>query len=237
MIQVAKHCYQLRGRLVHHYALFPPSPQDGGIVLIDGGFLSSTPHRWLPEFEKMGFGPEKVEAILVTHGHIDHTLNLAKWKQLTGARIFAPERDQLHLEGNFPYRGLPRICGGLEQAARSLFRYEIPEVDEWINPGDKFPFWGGLEVIGLPGHTVGHVGLYSESRKLLFAGDLFSSFQKRVKLPPPWFNDDSDRIPDSVAKAAELDLSGGVLINHGHPGTPADYRCELEKLAERVTKR
>jgi glyoxylase-like metal-dependent hydrolase (beta-lactamase superfamily II) len=103
MIQVPENCYQLRGRLAHHYALFAPSPEKGGIVLLDGGFLSSTRKRWLPEFEKLGFAPEQVEAILVSHGHIDHTLNLAEWKRLTGARIYAPALDQAHLEGTFPY--------------------------------------------------------------------------------------------------------------------------------------
>ena len=235
MIQVAENCFQLRGRLVHHYALFPPSPQEGGIVLIDGGFLSSTPKRWLPEFESLGFKSDQVEAILVSHGHIDHTLNLAEWKRLTGARIFAPVLDQAHVEGRFPYAGVTRVCGILEAAARKFFRYEIPGVDEWIEPGAKLPFWGGLEVIGLPGHTLGHVGYYSASRQLLFANDLFSSFRGNVKMPPPWFNDHCDEIPQSVLKAAALDLTGGVLINHGHPATAEEYRSELLELAKRVT--
>jgi len=116
----------------------------GGIVLLDGGFLSSTPKRWLPEFEKLGFAPEQVEAILVSHGHIDHTLNLAEWKRFTGARIYAPAMDQTHLEGTFPYTGGAKACGILGAAARTLFRYEIPEVDVWIEPGETLPFSGGL---------------------------------------------------------------------------------------------
>jgi glyoxylase-like metal-dependent hydrolase (beta-lactamase superfamily II) len=140
MIQVPENCYQLRGRLAHHYALFAPSPEKGGIVLLDGGFLSSTRKRWLPEFEKLGFAPEQVEAILVSHGHIDHTLNLAEWKRLTGARIYAPAMDQTHLEGTFPYTGVAKACGILGAAARTLFRYEIPEVDVWTEPGETLPF-------------------------------------------------------------------------------------------------
>lgn len=207
----------------------------GGIVLLDGGFLSSTPKRWLPEFEKLGFAPEQVEAILVSHGHIDHTLNLAEWKRLTGARIYAPALDQAHLEGTFPYTGVAKVCGILEAAARTLFRYEIPEVDVWIESGETLPFWGGLEVVGLPGHTLGHVGYYSASRKLLFANDLFSSFRGKVKLPTPWFNDHGEEIPQSILKAAAFDLSRGVLINHGHPASTEDYRSELLDLADRVT--
>lgn len=234
MIQVFENCYQLRGRLVHHYALFPKSPDEGGIVLIDGGFLSSTPDRWLPEFAKLGYRPEQVEAILVTHGHIDHTLNLARWKDLTGARLFAPRADRSHIEGRYPYTGIKRICGCLEASARLLFSFEAPEIDEWFEPGQKLPFWDGLEVIGLPGHTHGHSGFYSPSRKLLLAGDLFSSFRGKAKLPPAFFNDNTEQIKQSIATAAALDLSGGVLHNHCHPGTREEYRCALETLATQL---
>jgi glyoxylase-like metal-dependent hydrolase (beta-lactamase superfamily II) len=92
MIQVPENCYQLRGRLVNHCALFALSPKEDGIILLDGGFLSPTTKRWLPEFENLGFKLEQGYAIPVSHGHIDHTLNLTKWKRLTGARFTRPPR-------------------------------------------------------------------------------------------------------------------------------------------------
>ena len=100
--------------------------------------------------------------------------------------------------------------------------------------GRNFAVLGRTEVVGLPGQTLGHVG-YSESRKLLFANDLFSSFRGKVKLPPPSFNDHGEEIPQSILKAAAFDLSGGVLINHGHPASAEDYRRGLLAPANRVT--
>ena len=49
-------------------------------------------------------------------------------------------------------------------------------IDVPIADGDELPFWGGLRVVHLPGHTLGHCGFYSKAHDLLFSGDLFASY-------------------------------------------------------------
>lgn len=222
----------LRGRLVHHYALFPTT-QGEKIVLIDGGFLSSGPSRWLPVFHEQGFAPDRIGAILLTHGHIDHVLNLRVWQEATGAEIFAPLPDRNHIAGKHPYSGITRLCGAMEGAARALLSYRMPERISWFEPGASFPFAGGLVSIPLPGHTDGHCGFYSHERKILFSGDLFSWFRRQPKLPPPWFNTSPSQLERSLARAVSLDLAGGVLPNHCHLGSPDEYRDALLDLATR----
>lgn len=230
MIQVVENCLQLRGRIVHHYALL----EDDGITLIDGGFLSNTPNRTAKLLEGAGRSLSEVKQIILTHGHIDHTLHIAELKRRTGATVLAPQLDREHIEGVYPYRGMSRVCGVLEKTARSLFRYEPPIIDQWISPGDTLPFWGGLEVIPLPGHTFGHSGLYSRSRQLLFAGDLFSNFHYNPKPPPRIFNVDRALIGESIRRANDLPLAGGVLLSHCHKGTPHEHRRDLERIALRI---
>lgn len=230
MIEVVPNCLQLRGRVVHCYALLEPDT----ITLIDGGFLTMTPNRIAAELAKAGRDLAEVSRILLTHGHIDHTLNIAGLKRLSGARVWAPRLEADHIEGRYPYRGLSRLCGWMEAATRRMFRYEAPKVDEWFSPGEMIEAWGGLEIIPLPGHTLGHVGFYSPERKLLFAADLFANFYHYAKLPPPWFNVDRASIGESLKRADALDLAGGVLLSHCHRGPPSAHRRDLSKLATRV---
>lgn len=235
MIRVSENWYQLRGPLVQHYALLPDSREEG-IILIDGGFVGSSPESWLRRFAEMGFTPDRVEAILLTHGHIDHTLNLSRWQDLTGAAVYAPAPDRTHVAGTHQYEGVSKICGVLEAVARRVFQYQAPENVRWFDPGEEFPFAGGLKSIPLPGHTSGHCGFYSERRNILFSGDLYSCFRRNPKFPPPWFNSEPRILLDSLRRAVSLDLSGGVLPNHCHRGTAEQYRDELFDLARRVAR-
>lgn len=227
MIEVVPDCLQLRGRVVHCYALLDTET----ITLIDSGFLTMTPDRIAVELEKAGRDILQVTRILLTHGHIDHTLNVAKLKGITGAEVWAPRKDADHIAGSHQYTGLSRICGWMEAATRRRFNYTPPEIDWWFEPSEMIPTWGGLEVIPLPGHTMGHVGFYSKERKLLFSADLFANFYHHAKLPPPWFNVDRAAIGESLKRADALDLSGGVLPSHCHRGSPESHRRDLAKLA------
>ncbi len=224
-----KNHLEIRGRLVHSHAIL----DEEEITLIDCGFLGNAAGRIDAALRNQGRSITEVTRILLTHGHIDHTLQAARLKEITGAQLFAPRLDEAHISGNYPYQSISRICDGLEKITRLLFRYQVPQVDHWFENGDEFPVGGGLRVIGLPGHTHGHCGFYWEKKKALFAADLFSNFRGRVKLPPPWFNVDLETVKDSLQKASQLDLSGGVLLNHSRPGTPEEHRRDLEFLAEK----
>ncbi len=234
MIQVTENVLQFRGRLVSHYALLPDRESENGITLIDGGFLSWTPERTLAALREIGWEADRVTSILLTHGHIDHTRNLARWKELTPARIHAPSADRDHVAGRYSYRGSSRICGMMEHFARGALRYRSAEIDDWFEPGKTFPLWGGIEAISFPGHTFGHTGYYCPERRLLFCGDMFSHYFPGPRLSPPWFTVDPAMARKSVRRAAALDVTGGVLPNHCRSATPEDHRQALERLSERV---
>lgn len=91
----------------------------------------------------------RLETILVTHHHIDHTGGVDVLRDTTGAMVFGP----------------------LTEA--------MPEPIRRLRSGDKVQALGfTFDVIDVPGHTSGHIAYYcnsSDAAPLLFCGDtLFS---------------------------------------------------------------
>jgi glyoxylase-like metal-dependent hydrolase (beta-lactamase superfamily II) len=187
-----------------------------GVVLLDTGFPWDN-GRIRHAMGKLGFGPRDLRAILLTHGHIDHAGNVAWLKEWSGARIYAHPLEQPHIDGTHPYHGLAKVTGWLEALGRRVTGYQPAKIDVLITEGDELPFWGGLRVVHLPGHTVGHCGFYSASRGVLFSGDLWVRFLMRTQASPRIFSDDIKRVPASLKKARDL---GAKWIIPGHYDVP-----------------
>ncbi len=90
----------------------------------------------------------KLDTILTTHHHADHTGGNAGLKAATGCTVIGSRAD----------------------AAR------IPAIDLGLSEGERFTVGAlGGTVIETSGHTLGHIAFYFEASKLLFSGDcLFS---------------------------------------------------------------
>ena len=173
-------------------------------VLLDTGLIGE---RWLIPWRmrRLGLQPDSIKAILLTHGHLDHAGNLAWAKAWSGAPVYAHPAEQPHIDGSYPYAGTNIWCGRLERAGRAVLRVGQPAaIDVRLADGDELPFWGGLRVVHLPGHTLGHCGFYSRTHDLLFSGDLFSSYFFNVHQPPPILNSAPELIPETLAKTQRL---------------------------------
>jgi len=172
-------------------------------VLIDTGLFGETFFiRRL--VHQLGLTPHSIKAILLTHGHLDHAGNLAKLKDWTGAKIYAHPDEQTHVDGTYPYQGINRWCGRLEAAGRLLFRYRPARIDAFLTDDQELPFWGGLRVVHLPGHTRGHCGFFSARHNLLFSGDMFASYFFNVHKPPAILNSVPEHFPVSAERIRRL---------------------------------
>ena len=202
--------YPIRGLLGYFHLLHDAAR--GEAVIVDTGLAGEIP-RLAATLKRIGLGWRDVRAILLTHGHIDHTGHLAQIKQLTGAPLFAHPAEQPHINGTFAYRGASRVCGALEKFGRRLLRYRPACIDEPIHPGMELPYWGGLRVIHLPGHTHGHCGFYSSRFDLLFSGDLFASYGLTTHLPPGFLNSCPEFFNASLEQVQELSPRH-IIPNH-----------------------
>jgi hydroxyacylglutathione hydrolase len=126
-----------------------------------------------------------LQAIALTHAHLDHVGGVAALKKLQpAAKIILHEGDE------FMYRALPEQPSWIgiprSQWAALGFAFETPPaVDRYWTDGEKYAV-GKLEfeVRHCPGHTPGHVVLYEASEQKVFVGDvLFAGSIGRTDLP------------------------------------------------------
>ena len=176
---------------------------DDASVMIDAGLVGE-PFLIRRLIHRLGLRPQSIKTILLTHGHLDHAGNLAWLKTWTGAKVLAHTDEQAHLDGIFPYHGASRWCGRLEAVGRAVLGYHRVAIDEFIYDEQLIPIWGGLRVIHLPGHTLGHCGFYSQKHDLLFSGDMFASYFFNVHKPPVILNSAPELLFASAEKIRQL---------------------------------
>jgi glyoxylase-like metal-dependent hydrolase (beta-lactamase superfamily II) len=205
---------------------------DNGLYLIDSGFVGGVRllHR---ELERRGWSRLPIRGILLTHGHLDHILNAGKISSASGCWIAVHRLDQAHCEARYHYQGLTRVCDALEKAGRFVFGHPRFQIDHWLEDGETIPVWDGLKVVHLPGHTDGHCGFYSASRRLLFCGDLFASHRHLTHTPPDILNSHPEQIPASIRKALSLPLDG-VAPNHCDRAPFSEHLERLRRTEKRL---
>lgn len=215
---------QIRTALVNFHVL----RDHAGLYLIDAGFIGG--ERRLEEaLASRGWENEKILGVILTHGHLDHILNVGKIVRKHEAWVAAPRLDAAHYAGKAIHRSWSRVAGGLEAIGKPLLGFEPFTPDRWIDDGDGIDVWGGLRAVHLPGHTAGHTGYFSGSRGLLFCGDLFASLGRFSHLPPAVLNANGKIIPATVRKALELPMEG-ILPNHADRASPEEHLRRLRNL-------
>ncbi|AET63570.1 MBL fold metallo-hydrolase [Methanothrix harundinacea] len=130
---------------------------DEVVALIDAGMDAEATMR---NVEKL-IDPAKIEFIILTHCHHDHTAGVPALKAATGAKVLIGEGEVCDLgddiaTGSYQYGEDPAefgIDGTLEEG-------DVINLGEWA-----------LSVIRTPGHSPGSISLYEPRAKVLFSGD------------------------------------------------------------------
>lgn len=97
-----------------------------------------------------GVKPEDINTVIISHMHLDHAGNLQLFKH---ANIYVPKADFMHAQTQVRLNPDPMTHGGYIKADLDVpvSQYHLIEEDFLIAPG--------IEVINLPGHTPGLLGL------------------------------------------------------------------------------
>ncbi|MEZ9699393.1 MBL fold metallo-hydrolase [Vibrio sp. 10N.261.46.E12] len=144
-----------------------------GIVVDPGGDIQ----QLAAIIEELGV---KVVNLVLTHGHLDHVGGTVPLAEMLNVEIVGP-----HKADNFWLQGL--------ENQSQMFGFPLCKAFEpntWLEEGDKVTFGNQvIDVIHTPGHTPGHVVLFSDQARLAFVGDvLFNGAIGRTDFPQGDFN-------------------------------------------------
>jgi hydroxyacylglutathione hydrolase len=155
-----------------------------------------------------------IEAIWLTHGHIDHAGGAMELKEALGIDIIGPHRDDGFLLEGLDEQGR-RF--GVDDPVRNC------TPDRWLDDGDSVSACGHVFTVRhCPGHAPGHVIFVNDEAKFAHVGDvLFRGSIGRTDLP----GGDHDTLLRSIKdKVLPLGDDFGFLCGHGPGGRIGEER-------------
>jgi glyoxylase-like metal-dependent hydrolase (beta-lactamase superfamily II) len=186
-------------------------------VVVDAAMPGRAGAVW-KYLDRLGYGPEAVSEIWLTHGDIDHMGSVAALKERSGAKVVAHRADAPLVDGSADRELGPLPLSGTYQgifnmAVHYLFRYKPTGVDCPAEDGDALGSW---QVIHTPGHTAGSASYYHAEQKIIIVGDALNHRRGRLGAPPPMFTPDMALAHASIERIAGLDFEV-CCFGHGPP--------------------
>ena len=200
-----------------------------GLTLIDAG-LPGNHKKILKYISDLGHTPTDLKRIIITHADIDHIGSLSALKKASGAQILTSKIEAEAMAQGKPSR---QIQSGmvLRKVLMGIMLHFMPpiavEADVILNEGQILPVLGGLRVVETPGHTPGHISLFSPSTGILFTGDSIVT-QEGVLVRSVKANTwDEAKADESARKQAAL---GAQIVCPGHGAVVKEAGDKFPKL-------
>ena len=196
------------------------------MILVDTGFPGQLT-QIKEKFANIGADFTKLDMIILTHQDIDHIGNASSiLKELPNkkVKILAFEEEQDFIEGKQTPHKLAKLESNIDLLPKDMLTiYEkLKEgfgnsqvmVDEVLKDGNILPYYGGIEIIYTPGHTIGHICVYLKKYKILIAGDMLRVENEILQKMSETINFDNNLYISSLKKLTEYDIET-VICYHG----------------------
>ncbi len=218
------------GFSISHYRDCTVFLVDGGseLALIDAG-IGEDYTKIIDNIRKEGFDPKKVNKILLTHGHADHSGGAWALSRALDAEVFAAA-DTARFVTDGDVHAIALFEAKQARAYEQAYEFHACPVTPLDDEADIHVGDLTLKLLETPGHCDGHASYYSEhdGRRILFGGDLVFPFG-RVILQNIW----DCRIPEhakSMNRIKALKINSlfcahaGFMLERGYKAVEA--ACE-----------
>lgn len=197
--QISEHLFALRTGPVNGYLYC----KEGRHVAFDAG--TSAPEL-LAALERLGFDPQRVEHVFLTHSDRDHTGGLDTYK---GAEIHLLAEEEPLIDGS----RARMFVGG--QNPRLHRPYHLLQDGDTLEIGPI-----RIDVIATPGHTPGST-CYLVDERLLITGDALALRDDRAYPFVDLINMNGEKARRSLGRLARLDQAAQLCTGHtGCTDTP-----------------
>ncbi|MBK5113540.1 MAG: MBL fold metallo-hydrolase [Candidatus Heimdallarchaeota archaeon] len=221
MRQLAENVFSITGKGLFSVPVFVIEKQNGLLTLIDTGLEKDT-KIIIKKIRKKWGSLEKIERIVFTHRHHDHTAGLAMFMdEMTTISAPEPPKERVELvchEDEAPHFA-NTLRGQIINPNRTVKHNEI--IDEELK----------LKAIHVPGHSWGHICLLLEKEKLLFLGDtiMFMPFGLREVFER--FHDDYKQYKKTLKIILDYDWNFGIPSHMTAKKIP---RKKIEKFIHKI---
>lgn len=188
------------GEISHPYDCCVYLVDAGELILIDTGAGRSF-SRLVDNIISLGFTPEKLSSIIVTHRHIDHIGALSQFRQKYGVKIIAHELEAQAIESG-------------EKVGAEFYgvNYQPCPVDIRLEKTEQNLCFGRheLKTLHIPGHTPGSIVVYTDiaGKRILFGQDIHGPYE------PDWGGNPNQA---TISLQKLIDLKADILCE-GHFG-------------------
>jgi glyoxylase-like metal-dependent hydrolase (beta-lactamase superfamily II) len=189
--------------------------EEDRLVVIDAATPGRSRAIW-HFLRALGYPPEAVDDIWISHGDIDHIGSAAALKAVSGAQVVAHRADVPLVEGRTD-RELGQVAFGpiLHRLFNGVIHhmYRPVTVDRTVTDGDHLGEW---QIVHTPGHTAGSIAFYHPRRRIVILGDALNYKRGRLGVPPRLFTPDMAQAHASIRQVAGLDFDV-CCFGHGPP--------------------
>ena len=207
MERIAERVWLVRGGMPRVMNVYLIEDQDG-MTMFDGG-ISQMPKMLIKAAAPHG----GIKRIVLGHSHTDHRGTAPKIAATTGAPIYCHADEVADAEGDggmhyFRINKLPLRPGRFAMPLLLRMWDGGPvKIEDTVGEGDEV---AGFQVISLPGHAPGLIGLYRESDGLVLGSDAIytldplTSIKGPPRIPLDGFNNDTELAKTSALKLATI---------------------------------
>lgn len=194
-------------------------------ILVDTGFGSDLPATER-RLRAAGVPPERLHLIVNTHYHSDHVGGNSGLQRRYGLPIATHHHDAAIVN-----RRDPDACRArwLDQAV------EPYHVDQPLTDGDTIDAGGIiLQVLHIPGHTLGHIALYAPDHGVLISGDIVQHAD--VAWINPFNEGGSDALERTLASLDRLARLPLRVAYSGHGPVSTNPTASIDAARRRYEK-